>query len=199
MDPERDAEDLAVVSAVLRGDPDAYRRIVERYGNLILRLCMNSLGNREEAQEAVQEIFLRAYRALRGFRLDRRFLPWLYGIALNHLRSAHARSARFKEKNEKIRAEASTAEAEGDPVSHAEEEDSRRAVRAAVVELPDVLREAVILYYFEGLGVEDIADSLGIGTENVKSRLFRARKRLKTMLEISATEGGIREYTNGDG
>jgi RNA polymerase sigma-70 factor, ECF subfamily len=198
VDPERDAEDLAAVSAVLRGDSQAYRRIVEWYGSLVLRLCMDSLGNREDAQEAVQEIFLRTYRALRGFRLDRRFLPWLYGIALNHLRSAYAKSARFKEKNAKIRGAAATAEPEGDPVSHAEDEDARHAVREAVAALPDVLREPVILYYFEGLRIEDVADALGIGTENVKSRLFRARKRLKTILEIGATGGREREYTDGE-
>ncbi|MCX7038295.1 MAG: RNA polymerase subunit sigma-24, partial [Spirochaetes bacterium] len=75
--PNTDAEDLLAVSEVLRGNVDAFRVIVDHYRGLVFRLALSSLGSREEAEEAAQEVFLRAFRSLRSFHLGNRFLPWL--------------------------------------------------------------------------------------------------------------------------
>ena len=98
------ADELAAIGEVLRGNKDAFRLIVDRYKGLIVRLSLSFLGNREEAEEAAQEIFLRAYRSLHRFSLDKKLLPWLYSIAVNHLRSAYgrmrgARSARLPQRS----------------------------------------------------------------------------------------------------
>ena len=194
---DRDAEDLAAVSAVLRGEAGAFRLLIDKYGGMVLRLSRNFLGSGEDAEDASQEIFLRAFRSLRTFRIERRFLPWLCGIAMNHLRTRYRREKRFKEKADRAKAEPVDGNVLEDPVILAERADARRAVREAVSGLPANLREAVLLYYFEGLGVQEIAEALGIGTENVKSRLFRARGKLRSMLERRATGEEAKRYTVG--
>ena len=93
-----DADDLAAISEVLRGNPDAFRAIVDKYRGLVFRLAAASLGSREDAEEAAQEIFVRAYRSLRSFRLGSRFLPWLYSIASNHLKTAAVRVHRVRDR-----------------------------------------------------------------------------------------------------
>ncbi|MBN1837314.1 MAG: sigma-70 family RNA polymerase sigma factor, partial [Spirochaetales bacterium] len=146
------------------------------------------LGNREDAEECTMDILMRAFRYLHRFSLDRRFFPWLYGIAVNHLRSAYARNRRREARRESWE---SSAEAEvvrgADPQEILSTVQRREAIRAAVAALPRALREPMILHYFEELKISAIAEILEIGEVNVKSRLLRGRRKLKRMLEDGAT------------
>ncbi len=178
--------DLAAVSRVLRGDTEAYREIVRAYEPLVRRLAMKYLAREEDAQDAVQEIFLKAYRSLHSFRLDQRFLPWLYSVALNHLKTVYRRTRRVYDREGPH--EFSAPDERDDPVQAAVEKATREEVRCAIERLPDSLRDVVVLYYLQEAPVEDVQEALGLGRENVKSRLFRARKRLRGLLEAPATE-----------
>lgn len=175
------ADELAAIGEVLRGNRDAFRLIVDRYKGLVVRLSLSFLGNREEAEEAAQEIFLRAYRSLHRFSLDRKLLPWLYSIAINHLRSAYGRMRRREEHVAAAESEPA-AGADSDPQHLVLEELEKAALRRAVDSLPPTLREVTVLYYYEDLSVETIATILNIGEENVKSRLFRGRQKLREIL-----------------
>ena len=181
-----DAEDLQIVSEVLQGDPSAFRNIVDKYQQRIFRVCISHLGSVEEAEDAVQEIFLRAYKSLHRFKLEKRFLNWLYTIAVNHLKTRYSRIIKLQEKRDRIMKEPDTPEET--PESITEKQIMKDRIREAVQSLPSKLREPVVLYYLEELSVQDIASALDIGTENVKSRLFRARKKLREKLEQSTTE-----------
>ncbi len=183
------ADELAAIGEVLRGNGDAFRLIVDRYKGLVVRLALSFLGDREEAEEAAQEIFLRAYRSIHRFSLDRRLLPWLYSIAVNHLRSAYGRMRRREDRVTATDVEPS-AGVESDPQHLVLAEMERAALRRAVDSLPANLREVAVLYYYEELNVETIAAILNIGEENVKSRLFRGRQKLREMLRPDATPGG---------
>ena len=184
------ADELAAVSEVLRGNKDAFRLIVDRYKGLIVRLSLSFLGNREEAEEAAQEIFLRAFRSLHRFSLDRRLLPWLYSIAVNHLRSAYGRMRRREDRVTAADAEP-PAGIDSDPQHQVLEDLERAALRRAVDSLPPNLREVAVLYYYEELSVETIATVLRIGEENVKSRLFRGRQKLRETLRPGTTPPGL--------
>jgi len=179
-------DELAAIGEVLRGNKEAFRLIVERYKGLIVRLSASFLGNREEAEEAAQEIFLRAYRSLHRFSLDRKLLPWLYSIALNHLRSAYGRMRKREERTAAAEMELA-AGGEADPQRLALEDYERSALRKAVDSLPPTLREVIVLYYYEEMHVETIGTILNIGTENVKSRLFRGRQKLRETLQKGTT------------
>ncbi len=184
------ADELAAIGEVLRGNRDAFRLIVDRYKGLVVRLALSFLGNREEAEEAAQEIFLRAYRSLHRFSLDRKLLPWLYSIAVNHLRSAYGRMKRREERVTAVEVELA-AGGEADPQRVVMEEYDRDALRRAVDSLPPTLREVVVLYYYEEMKVEAIGAVLNIGVENVKSRLFRGRQKLRESLQRNATKEGL--------
>ncbi len=180
------ADELAAIGEVLRGNKDAFRLIVDRYKGLIVRLSLSFLGNREEAEEAAQEIFLRAFRSLHRFSLDKKLLPWLYSIAVNHLRSAYGRMKRRDERTTAVEVELA-AGGESDPQRLVMEDFERSALRQAVDSLPPTLREVIVLYYYEEMRVEAISSVLNIGVENVKSRLFRGRQKLRETLQKSAT------------
>ena len=180
------ADELAAIGEVLRGNTDAFRLIVDRYKGLVLRLALSFLGNREEAEEAAQEIFLRAFRSLHRFSLDKKLLPWLYSIAVNHLRSAYGRLRRREDHVASVEIELA-AGGESDPQRLVLDEMERSALRQAVDSLPPTLREVIVLYYYEELRVETIGAVLNIGVENVKSRLFRGRQKLREILQKNAT------------
>jgi len=177
------------VSEVLRGNTAAYKLIVERYKDLLYRLSFSFLGNHEDAEECTQDILMRAFRYLHRFSLERRFLPWLYGIALNHLRTAYARSRRRELKRQAWESAVHAPPAD-DPQQILETAQSAEALRRAVASLPRALREPMILHYFEELRVAAIAEVLQLGEVNVRSRLLRGRRTLRRMLEEGATPPG---------
>jgi RNA polymerase sigma factor (sigma-70 family) len=175
------AYDLESVSRVLQGDTEAFRNIVEKYQPIVLRLCRSYMKNIEEAEDAAQEIFLRAYKSLSNFKLDKKFLNWLYTIAVNHLKSRYAKIRRFEEHKEMVRNE--PVKEQQTPEELNVREELRKEIRNTIDSLPGNLKEVTVLYYLEEMDVQDITEILGISRENVKSRLFRARKKMRVFLE----------------
>lgn len=173
---------LAAVARVLRGDARAFGVVVQKYHALLFGLSMSYLGSPEEAEDATQEVLLKVYGALPRFRLDRRFLPWLYTIAVNLLRSRQKRVF-------SLRARRSERDPESLPAAPGQEvgvEEAKERVRRAVRVLPGNLRDVTTLYYLEGLDTGEVAEALGLSVENVKSRLHRARARLRALLTDDA-------------
>ncbi len=179
-----EAGDLLAIQETLQGDRNAFAGIVERYTPLLYSLAFRTLGRGEEAQEAVQEIFLRAFHALPRFRLDRRFHPWLYTIALNYLRSV-ARRQRRRRGLRLVRL-GEELEAVADPGQHPglalEREAGERLAQEALAGLPLLYREVFLLREVEGLSVHDAAETLGVPEGTVKVRLHRARQELARRL-----------------
>jgi RNA polymerase sigma-70 factor (ECF subfamily) len=139
------------------------------------------LGNRAEAEEIAQEVFLRAHRALADFRGEARLGTWLYGIAsrlcLNRLASPERRVARGDA------ALAHVVSATPDAVAELERAELDAALRMAIAELPEERRLVLVLRDVEGLSYEQIAEALAIDPGTVRSRLHRARMQLKDKLE----------------
>jgi RNA polymerase sigma-70 factor (ECF subfamily) len=177
--------DLEIVSSVLQGNTAYFKKLVEKYQNTIYRLSRSYLGNIEEAEDATQEIFLRAFKSLSRFRLEKRFLTWLYTIAVNQLKTRYARLLRFNTRKRELDHE--PVSLGNSPELITEQREVKREINRAVAGLPQTLKEIVLLYYFEEMNVTEIAEILDISQENVKSRLFRARKKLRMILEKSAT------------
>lgn len=187
-----DLADLRCITEVLRGDVDAFRDVVQRYHAYIYRVALFHLRSPDDAEDAAQEIFLRAFKALNSFRVGRRFKPWLVGIALNHLRTAWGRKQRERNLEAKIRRQP-VAEPE-DPVELVLKEDARESVRKAILGLPRTLKDPALLYYVHDMGVGEISETLRLERENVKSRLHRARSRLRRILETGATGSSDPRY-----
>ncbi len=190
MEGDAGSEDVLAVQRVLSGDADAFSAIVMRHAGSLKRFCETRLGNRDDAEDAAQDVFLRAFRSLRSFRLGSSFKAWLFGIAANRIKSRYAAKGKEADIRARISAELG-AFLSGDSYANAESEavDALEAwaARTAVSLLGPANRAAAELYYVAGLSVDEIAESLGLGAEAVKSRLFRARKDIARFMRPDAT------------
>jgi RNA polymerase sigma-70 factor, ECF subfamily len=184
-DPGWDA--LARVAA---GDTSAFTGLVETHQERLLRLCERLLGDPEEARDAAQEVFLKAFRKAGEVRPLGQVYTWLYRIAvnlcLNKLRRRKlVRFLRFETDPEEPDAPAfDPPDASPDPISALEARRRWQSTRKAIAKLPDNQRAVLILVRFEGLSYRQAAEVLGITEGAVESRLFRAMRR------IEADQGG---------
>ncbi len=172
--------DAAIVRRVLAGDREAFRLLVERYHDDALRFATHLLGHAADAEDAVQDTFLRAYRYLASYREQDRFRGWLWRILVNRCRTHAADRARRP-----VPQEADTLAALAEPHSPEAELD-RAFLRAelcrALATLPLEQREAVVLHFTEGLSYPEMAAVTGTGVSALKMRVHRACERLRTLL-----------------
>ena len=172
----------AIIGRVLEGNSEAFREIVDVYAPRVLSFCRAHMRSEEDARDAAQEVFIRAYKSLGSYRRGENFASWLFAIAANNVRT-HAKLFSAKRQKEELLRQGHIEEPTRDPAEEAELAIQKSALRFAVQSLPDDLRKPVALYYFAGLSVRETAHALGIGEEAVKTRLFRARGRLRKILQ----------------
>jgi len=185
-----DAQDLWAVQATLSGNPAAFEEIVKRYTPLLYSLAYRLLGHGEEAEDAVQEILEKAFRALPRFRISQRFFPWLYTIGLNHLRSLERRRKRRRRLKivnaEPERVLEFAASEQGNPVRRSELKEGERLAQEALDMLRIEYREVFVLRQIQGLSVQEVAEVLQMPEGTVKTHLHRARKQ---MIDFLASKG----------
>jgi len=172
------AVDAQVVRAVLGGDTEAFGVLVDRYHERCLRLALHILGSREDAEDAVQESFLRAYRYLGGYREREKFAAWLYRILVNQCRTMLAR---------RNRREVPMASWEWDTTAAIDVAGSelgalRDELARALDSLSDDQREAVVLRFAEELTYDEMSAITGAGVSALKMRVQRACTRLRELL-----------------
>jgi RNA polymerase sigma-70 factor (ECF subfamily) len=163
-------DDSATVRRCLEGEPNAFRTLVERYQRRALGHAVAVVRNRDDAQDAVQEAFLNAYRALHTFDRERVFYSWFYVILRNCCYKLLARR-RMDAVDDGVRLD--LLESPTVPV------DDRLAMERALAALSPTDREVIMLRHFDGLSYAELAASLEIPVGTVMSRLFNARKRLR--------------------
>jgi RNA polymerase sigma-70 factor (ECF subfamily) len=166
-----------LVTRAAEGDVNAFEELVRRYQLPIYRLCLGMLGNRHDAEDAAQDAFLTAWRAVGRFRGESKFSTWLYRLAVNRcLRQLSRRPAPAGEITER-------AGSLGDPEAEFEAVERMGAIAAAVGRLTPEQRVPFILREVEGLTYNEIAEVLGVTMTAVKSRLNRARVELARLLD----------------
>lgn len=156
-------------------EDSAFEELVSQNQDKLLRTCYLYLRDRQLAEDAVQETFLKAYRSLQAFRGDSSQKTWLTRIAINTCRDLY-RSEWFRHMDRRVTPE-DLPEC-GAPFSSREE-----SLIVEVMRLPRRLREVTLLYYYHGMDERDIAEALGISRSAVSDRLSRARRKLKGMIE----------------
>jgi RNA polymerase sigma-70 factor (ECF subfamily) len=170
--------DGELVRRVLGGDTGAYAGLVARYRDRLGRYALHMLGSREDAEEALQDAFVRGYRSLERCDAPERFGAWLYGILVNRCRTTGARAARHARLF--VHNEAALAQAPlPGPAERAERDD---VVRRALARLAPEYREAFLLKHLEDLEYEEMARLTGAGISALKMRVKRAREHLRAML-----------------
>ncbi|MEO7510539.1 MAG: RNA polymerase sigma factor [Gemmatimonadaceae bacterium] len=168
-----------MVARVLGGDSGAYAILVGRYRAQFSRYAVRMLGNREDAEEALQDAFVRAYRSLARCDDPERFGSWLFRILANRCRTAGTRRGR-REKTF-VRDEIALLDA-----SHDHPEDAtawREEIQRALLMLEEDQREAFLLKHVEDLGYEEMAALTGVGVSALKMRVKRACERLRALLK----------------
>ncbi len=189
VDPERPAaDDWQALARVAAGDVEAFQIIVERHQERLLRLCQRMLGEREEALDATQEIFIKAFRHAADATPRGQLFTWLYRIGVNHClnRLRRRKIVRFfslsggaTEENPSIDPPSAAPDAEAEM----EIRERWQRTRKAIDRLPENQRTVLLLAKFEGLPYKEIATSLGITEGAVESRLVRAMRRLAVAQE----------------
>ena len=203
LDPRTPDPDLARLVAA--GNEDAFRLVMRRYNQALYRTARAILRDDTEAEEALQEAWLQAYRAMPGFRGDSKLSTWLIRIAANEALMRRRKVRRAAE----VIPMSIDEEAGGEPAANVPDEapyaapeiealrgEMRRLLETRIDRLPDAFREVFVLRAVEELSVEETATALGIPEATVRTRFFRARSLLRESLarEVDAAMEGSYEF-----
>ena len=193
LDPDPDT-DLELIARVGQGDGHAFARLVERHQDRLVRVCGRLLADPEEARDAVQDVFLKAFRSLGRFEPRGQVFTWLYRIAVNHClnRLRRRRLARFVPLLARSEGEDSATFEPSDerpgPEAVLDARERWAAVRRGISRLPPGQRVVLLLARLEGLSQREIAESLGITEGAVESRLVRAMRTLSRSASASESQ-----------
>lgn len=183
--PQAAVLDATTISRAKLGDIDAFAAIVEAYHQRCLRFARSMLRSPDEAEDMVQEMFVRVYRALPRYEERQRFESWLFQILGNCCRTANTvfqrASSRFVEDDGAVERVAST-DMPGDGFDH----EWGDAVRRALAQVPDYNREIFLLHYIEGFGYDEIERMTGVKQSALKMRVKRASDQLRSLLAKEA-------------
>jgi RNA polymerase sigma-70 factor (ECF subfamily) len=170
--------DAALVERARAGDMDAFGRLVDRYYGDCTRFARRMLGNRDDAEDALQEAFVHAYRGLPRYQERDAFRAWLYRIVVNECRRLAAR--RWRSERREVNDEQAMERAASGEDRSVELRDQLQVLLAGVEPL---LREALLLKYGEGLEYVEMARVTGASVPALKMRVKRARDQLRPLLE----------------
>jgi RNA polymerase sigma-70 factor (ECF subfamily) len=181
INPAEQVDDQALVMAALGGRPEAFGTLVERYDRAVYHLAYRTLRDPEEARDATQEAFFKAYRSLRTFKPGAKFSTWIFSIAYHACCDRLSRRKRYSNEELPERADPSAG-----PESQAIASDEARRLRVAIEALPEKYRTVITLYHLQGRQYDEIAQVLGMPMGTVKTHLFRAKEQLRRLLSEDA-------------
>lgn len=195
-------DDAAVVRRVLTGDPMAFGVLMRRFNRRLYRLARAIVGNDAEAEDALQEAYLHAYRCLRQFRGDSSLATWLSRLVVNECLGRLRRSARRQSvipmipSPSDIEVEAVPSDEVGSPDMAADRAQMKAILERRIDALPEAFRAVFVLRSVEELSVEETASCLGIPAETVRSRHFRAKSLLREALarEVDIAERSLWQF-----
>jgi RNA polymerase sigma-70 factor (ECF subfamily) len=184
--PSATPSDEELVARAKAGDTDSFNQLVRRWERPIFALAYRTLGREEDARDVTQETFLRAFRALPGFKGDAKFSSWLYRIALNLCRDAMRRDRRAPVVAVPEGLELSDLAPEPQDTASVEDLAARSELSAAVAEalkqLPSEQRTAIILKEYHGLTFQEVAEAMSCPLSTAKTRLYQGLMQLRRLL-----------------
>ncbi|MDT7573098.1 MAG: polymerase sigma-70 factor, subfamily [Actinomycetota bacterium] len=173
---DSDEEDRSLLAAHVAGDADAFTTLVRRHQDRLWAVALRTLGDREDAADALQDALISAYRSAASYRGDAKVTTWLHRVVVNACLDRIRRN--------KVRPTVAMPEDGGpvDPHDRLGDRETAMEIEAALATLPDEQRAALVLVDVQGLPVDDAAAILGVPTGTVKSRCARGRGRLALQL-----------------
>ncbi len=198
-EPEPVTEELALVTAAKAGDIGAFEELVRRYDRNVFRIAQHITQNREDAEDVVQDAFLKAYENLPQFQMQSKFYTWLVRIAVNEalMKLRRRRPERMVSLDEEVRTEEDSmpreiADWSPNPEQQYNQAELKDILGKTIQGLPPSFRTVFVLRDVEGLSTEETAEALNLSIPAVKSRLLRARLQLRERLNkyFKARKGG---------
>lgn len=190
-------DDQFYIDKILNGDANAFAILVDRYKNLVFTLTLQMLKNREEAEEAAQDTFVKIYKSLKNFKGDAKFSTYIYRVAYNNCLD------RIK-KNKKYVNEVAIDEFTEHQIKSIDnalntliEAEQHQSIKDCIALLPGMDGFLLTLYYFEELSLEEIAAVVNLEANNIKVKLFRSRKKLMTIFKEKLEPEMIAYYEGG--
>lgn len=191
-------QEAAIVRQVIEGDTNAFEKLVREYEKNVYNIALRMVNNSEDASDMTQEAFIKAYNSLQNFRGDSKFSVWLYrivsNVCLDFLRSKNRRPtvSLSVEDDDGEETEIDVADESQSPELLLERSLTRDAVRRGLEALPPDYRQILLLREIQGLSYDEISSALDLEVGTVKSRIFRARKKLCAFL---VEDGNIPDFT----
>ena len=171
------------ITQTLNGNVNAYAFLVEKYKHMVFTLSIRIVINREEAEEISQDVFVKAYTNLKSFKGDSKFSTWIYKIGY------YASLDAIKRNKRQINSENIDEVYEADfgvlqnALSYLEEKERKSIIKKSLLKLNEDEQVILTLYYFEEMPLKEISEVVNLSVDNIKVKLFRARKKLATILE----------------
>ena len=186
--------DQHYINAVIEGDTNAFAVLVDRYKGIVFSLSLKMLQNREEAEEAAQDTFIKIYKSLNRFKGDSKFSTWAYKITYNNCLDRLKKQKR----NRPIVAITEFTEHEVKSLMNVldaiEESERKQVIQECLNLLPAEESFLLALYYFNENSVKEISEIMRINENNVKIKLFRSRKKLAAILKTKLEPELINQY-----
>jgi RNA polymerase sigma-70 factor (ECF subfamily) len=170
------------IQRVREGDREAFSWVVDTYRDMVYTVCIRMLGNEMDANEAAQDVFVKAFRAIGGFQEKSKFSTWLYRIAYNQCISVIRRKVKVIDLVDEI-PDDSAGEGEFDGLDTLSGEERSKYLRMAIEALPETDAIVITLFYYEELSLEEIAGITGLSNSNIRVRLHRSRKKMFQVLQ----------------
>lgn len=184
-------DDNQLITRCREGSEEAYRQLFALYEGYIYSLCYRFTGNREDALDLTQEVMIKVIKGLGSFQLNRPFKPWLRRVTINvcsdFLKGRCPPEISLEQPLDGNLTLADTIAGGEDPALKAEWCDARHKIKSVLSKMPPLFRTAIILRHQENMSYQDIADSMNLPLNTVKTYLFRARGLLRK--ELAETYG----------
>ncbi len=182
-------EEKNIIKSVLGGNSNDFEKLVIAHQRTVYNLAYRMVGNEEDAEDLTQEAFVKAYKSLASFRFDSKFSVWLYrlttNICLDFLRSRRNKktiSLNYFVNDEDEEVATEIADERFSPENELEKKELKQAIQRGISRLPDEMREILLLRELGDMSYDEISSELGVEVGTVKSRIFRARKKLCNIL-----------------
>ena len=192
-------DEAILIRSARSGDREAFGRLVQLYQRPVFSLAYRMLGSAPDAEDAAQESFLRAYRALGGYDSGRAFSTWLLSIAAHHCIDRIRRKRMHELSLDAVPQDCWRSASDAGPEASVERRAEAERVGRCLAALPEDYRLVVVLRYWHDMGYADIARILGESESAVKSRLHRARLRLAELLPAADGRGEAPRPRSSDG
>src|ERR1051325_10865103 len=204
------SDELALVRAAEAGDISAFEQLVHRYDRNVFRIAQHITQNREDAEDVVQDAFLKSYENLKNFQEQSKFYTWLVRIAVNEalMRLRRRRRERMVSLDEDVKTEEDSmprevADWSPNPEQQYSQAELKDILQRTIQGLPSSFRTVFVLRDVEGLSTEETAEALDLSIPAVKSRLLRARlqlrERLNKFFQRRGKSNGSNKPSGGDG